>query len=204
MASTIGGAAFGQYDNPFRDADVTGERVDMGADFQGRAGDPVYALGPGVIVAAGDQWRGAAGAPVPGTWIAERLTEGPLAGRLIYTAEDIVPAVSVGQRVTARDVIGRFTGAGQLETGFAAPPGTTGLTAAAAAGQYTADGVQTAFGKEIRQVLDELGAPRPGAAGAPVGGRRGGQLSGCVPAAGVLVLGCAGGLLELGHVAGLW
>lgn len=202
MATTVAGSAFGGYLDPFRHARVSAERIDMGADFAGRAGDPIYALGPGVVVASGNQWAGAVGAPTPGTWIVYRMTEGPLKGRLIYTAEDVNRAVAVGQHVDANTIIGRFTGAGQLETGFAAPPGTTGLTAAAAAGQQASGGDPgarpTAFGEEISRILTDLGAPAPGSTGGTSsgGGTGAGGLAGCLPAAGIMIV--AGGGLTVG------
>ena len=203
MASTVAGAAFGDfYGDPFRSASVSAERIDMGADFQGRAGDPVYALGPGRVLAAGNQWAGAVGAPTPGTWIAYELSEGPLRGRIIYAAEDITPAVSPGQRVTADTVIGRFTGAGQLETGFAAPPGTTGLTAAAAAGQQASGsdpGARpTAFGIEISKILTELGAPSPGKTASSGGPGLGlpGASAGCA----VVIVAALGSMAALGEL----
>lgn len=188
----------------------------MGVDYAGRPGDPIYALGPGKIVAAGDAWAGAVGAPYPGTWIAERLTGGPLKGRVIYTAEDVTPAVRAGDRVTADTVIGRFTGAGLLETGFADPPGTSGITMAAATGQAASGGDpgahSTAWGKEMSDLLAQLGAPAGQLQGGGVVGSAGGLPSsggggaGCQAAALILLMpaaGLAGAAWELARMFGL-
>jgi hypothetical protein len=215
---TVGTAAYSGYLNPFRKAKVTGERVDMGADFQGRAGDPIFALGPGKIVAAGNQWAGAVGAPYPGSWVAEKIESGPLANRIIYTAEDFTEDVHAGEHVTAQSVIGHFTGAGLLETGFAAPPGTQGETMAAATGEAAPGGDpgawSTGYGKEIADILHALGAPAnplqpggvhgPGGGSDPGGGSQSLGAGGCAPAAAAVLLAIVvPGVLELAHVLGL-
>jgi hypothetical protein len=163
MGTTGGGAApYAGYANPFRSARVTPSRVDMGYDIVGHG--PIYALGPGVITEADNAWRGAHGAPYPGTYIVERITEGPLKGRSIFTAEDVVPSVRVGQRVDMNTVIGHFTGAGSLETGYSY--GTGGTTMAAHTGQSAlgeSEGdpgkYSTAYGVAFANVLEKLGAP---------------------------------------------
>jgi len=215
---TVGTAAYSGYLNPFRRAHVTGDRIDMGADFQGQAGGPIYALGSGTIVAAGNQWAGAVGAPYPGTWIAEKLESGPLAGRIIYTAEDVTPAVSAGDKVTTQSVIGHFTGSGLLETGFADPPGTQGETMAMATGEASPGSDpgawSTGYGKEMADILHALGAPAnslqaggvhgPGGGSDPGGGSQSLGAGGCAPAAAaVLFAVIVPGVLELAHALGL-
>lgn len=157
------------YRNPFRQVKgLTPARIDMGVDYQGAG--PVYAPGPGVITEVDTSWRGGTGAVGPGTFIAERLTAGPLAGKYVYFAENIRPRARVGQQVDASTVIGEMTGQGAgIETGFAAGP-TGGVTLAAATGQSSQSGDPgantTAFGRAWSDVLAFLGAP-PGKQGGP-------------------------------------
>ena len=167
------------YQNPFRSVrGLSAERVDMGVDYAGQAGSPVYALGPGVITESGFGWRGAVGAPYPGAFITERLTQGPLSGHYVYLAEDVIPQVRKGQRVGPSTVIGTITGAGQLETGIAYGPGQPSTTAAMAAGQSAAGGDPgarpTAYGAAYSRILQATGAPAgvlPAGAGQVVGGQ---------------------------------
>src|SRR5258708_10547615 len=101
------------YANPLRAVQgLTAERIDQGVDYSG-SGD-IYALGPGTIENVYNAgWPG-------GAFISERLSGGPYAGLYSYAAENISPAVAVGQPVDDATVIGRVTGG--IETGWAAPP----------------------------------------------------------------------------------
>jgi len=167
------------YENPFRAVrGLTAERVDMGVDYAGQSGSPVYALGPGVITESGFGWRGAVGAPYPGAFITERLTQGPLSGHYVYLAEDVIPQVRKGQKVGPGTVIGTVTGAGQMETGIAYGPGQPSTTAAMAAGQSSPGGDPgarpTAYGAAYSRILQATGAPAgvlPADAGTVVGGQ---------------------------------
>lgn len=174
-AAGLPGSAHSQhipYRNPLRDVrGLSASRVDMGVDYGGTG--PVYALGPGVITGVNQSWAGGVGDVGPGTYIAERLTGGPLAGRQIYVAENITPTVRPGQKVTASTQIGQMTG--PIETGFAAAgqPGTLGETAAAAAGQqdpgHDPGGRPSAFGAAYSKILHALGAPAGSVSGQPAG-----------------------------------
>lgn len=151
------------YRDPLRGvAHLVPERIDMGVDYAGSG--PLYAFGPGVITSAGHAWAGAVGAPVPGTWITERITSGPLAGSEIYTAEDIFNInVHPGEHVTADTRLGDIRGG--IETGFAAPgpAGTQGETLAAQLGQQAQGGDPGAWasaaGVAYSDVLRWAGAP---------------------------------------------
>lgn len=163
------------YRNPFRNVKgLTAERIDMGVDYQGAG--PVYAPGPGVITESDSAWKGGVGAVGPGTFIAMRLTDGPLKGRYVYFSENIESQVQAGQAVDTNTVIGRMTGQGAgIETGFAAGP-TGGTTLAQATGQIPSSGDPgadtTAFGQAWSEVLHFLGAPA---------GKPGGPKSGSLP-----------------------
>lgn len=149
------------YVDPFQWAKVIPERVDMGVDYLGRPGDPIVAIGPGVITESDLSWSGAAGVS-PGTFIAERITAGPAKGETFYYAEDIVSHVHVGQHVRAGERIANFVGGGQSEFGWAAPSG-GGLTMAAKYHQIPASGDPganpTAFGESASEFLHSTGAP---------------------------------------------
>jgi hypothetical protein len=150
------------YRNPLRGVHgLVPERVDMGVDYAGSG--PVYAIGPGVITEADHAWAGGVGAVGPGTFITERVTKGPLAGRYVYTAENIISEVHPGQHVDAGTVIGRMTGQGAgIETGFAAGP-RGGETLAAQLHQQSLSGDPganpTAAGQAYSRILHALGAP---------------------------------------------
>jgi hypothetical protein len=105
------------YRNPFRHAHVTPSRIDQGVDYSGRTGEPIYALGEGVVdevFSSGSGWPG-------GGWVSYRLTSGPAAGHRVFVAEDVAPQVAVGQKVTADTIVARFNQLGAIETGWAGP-----------------------------------------------------------------------------------
>src|SRR5262249_49349982 len=107
------------YRNPPRG--VTGlmaERIDMGVDFAGSG--PVYALGDAVVTNA----EGNSGGWPGGGWITSRLTDGPDAGKVVFVAEDVTPAVQAGQHVSSSTVVANmFSGGDGIETGWAMPNG---------------------------------------------------------------------------------
>ena len=129
------------YVNPIG-AGLVHERVDQGVDFTGSGS--LYALGSGTVVNVYNSgWPG-------GVFLGIRLD----AGQYVYYAEDITPAVGVGQRVTAGQYIGRANGGGSgIELGWAAPPG-DGESAAHAAGQYA---YPTSEGESFDALLASLG-----------------------------------------------
>jgi len=111
LASTPGDG----YRNPLRGISGMGlERIDEGVDFAGTG--PVYALGDAVVTSATATNYGWPG----GGWITYRLTRGPGAGLVVYVAEDIIPAVKTGQRVSSSTVLGTmYNGGDGIETGWA-------------------------------------------------------------------------------------
>lgn len=129
-------------------------RIDMGVDYTGVF--DLYALGPGVIkniYNAG--WPG-------GTFISLQLDE----GRCVYYAENIAPTVTIGQRVTAGQLVGRARGAyPYTEIGWAVP-NSTGQTMAAQTGQSSLGQSQgdpgkysTAYGVNFSNLVKSLGGP---------------------------------------------
>lgn len=134
---------------------LTPERVDMGVDFGGSG--PLYALGDGTITqvySSGSGWPG-------GGWIGLKLLD----GRIMYYAEDIIPAVHSGQTVKAGQVIGHATGGSSgIELGWASGQGTG--TEAAATGQNKLGlshgdpgAYSTAFGVDMANLIHSVGGP---------------------------------------------
>jgi len=140
----------GGYANPLRAITaLTPERIDQGVDYSGFG--PIYALGGGVVLSTVNSgWPG-------GTFISYRLTDGPASGLVVYAAEDIDPAVQVGEVVTTSTVLGQmYEGPSGIETGWADSSG-DGTTMAAVDGQFTGSN-STAFGYNFSQLLSSLGA----------------------------------------------
>jgi murein DD-endopeptidase MepM/ murein hydrolase activator NlpD len=150
-------AAATVYLNPLRA--VTGlipERIDMGADFGGSG--PVYALGNAVITNATANSSGWPG----GGWITYQLTDGPAKGLVVYLAEDVTPAVQVGQNVTSATVIAKmFNGGAGIETGWATSDSSTAESQMPEAGGISGQGpFPSAVGINFEDLLVALGVPR--------------------------------------------
>jgi len=141
----------GTYASPLRAIrGLTPERIDQGVDFAGFG--PIYAIGDGVVLATAiPGWPG-------GTFIAYQLTDGPANGLLVYAAEDILPAVQIGDVVNANTVLGlMYPGPDGIETGWA--DGTRiGNTMARTYRQFNGAN-STAFGYNFAEFLQTLGAP---------------------------------------------
>ena len=144
------------YLNPLRDIpNLVLERIDQGVDFAGSG--PVYALGDAVVTSAtGDSggWPG-------GGWITYLLSDGPDAGLMVYVAEDITPAVQVGEHVTSSTVVGTmFDGSDGIETGWAQPSGVSAESQLPVAGGIGAFGpFPTKVGLNFDELLQSLGVP---------------------------------------------
>jgi hypothetical protein len=146
----------GRYRNPLRGVSgLVRERIDMGVDFAGSG--PVYALGDAVITRATGANYGWPG----GGWITYRLTDGPAAGLMVYVAEDIIPAVTAGQRVSSSTVIGTmFDGGDGIETGWAQPTGVSAESQLPQAGAVGGDGpFPTRVGLNFEELLQSVGVP---------------------------------------------
>ena len=142
------------YRNPLRSVSgLVPERIDMGVDFGGSG--PIYALGHAVITnATGDSagWPG-------GGWITYRLTDGPAAGLQVFVAEDVRPAVQVGEEVTSSTVIANmFDGGAGIETGWAMPDGASAESQLPEAGGIGGSGpFPTKVGASFDALLQALG-----------------------------------------------
>ena len=136
--------------NPLRGiTNLRSERIDEGVDYGGSG--PVYAVGPGVVINVHN-----AGWAPRGTFICYRLTTGPRMNMVVYVAENVVPDVTVGQRVDTGTAVGQLINAyPDMETGWADPAG-NGNTLAHDKGQTV---YPTAEGQDFNQFLISLGAP---------------------------------------------
>ena len=144
------------YLNPFRDViGLATERVDMGVDFNGAG--PVFAIGAGVVTQA---TMGSGGWP-GGGWITYQLTDGPAVGEVVYLAEDVIPTVQVGQKVTPHTEIGHMTdGFDGIETGWAMLDSASAESELPEAGAITGLGpFPTAIGMNFEYLLRALGVP---------------------------------------------
>ncbi len=144
------------YRNPLRA--VSGlilERVDMGCDFGGAG--PVYAIGRAVITNATADNSGWPG----GGWITYQLTAGPARGLQVYVAEDVTPAVAVGEHVSSTTVIAHmYNGGDGIETGWAMLDGVSAESQSPAAGGISGGGpFPTEVGLDFDALLQALGVP---------------------------------------------
>jgi hypothetical protein len=144
------------YVDPFGRSLVAGGRIDEGVDPTIRG--PIRAVGDAVVETV-THFSGF------GTYVAYRLTSGPLAGRRIFISEGIRPHVKTGQRVAAGQVIA--TGTGAIETGWAGGPRGAFLPVAnrAQGGNYT-EGKVTAAGRDFLAFMKSVGV-NPGPGGKP-------------------------------------
>jgi hypothetical protein len=144
------------YRNPLRAIQgLVPERVDMGTDFGGSG--PIYAIGNAVVTnATGDSagWPG-------GGWITYRLTSGPASGLQVYVAEDVKPAVQVGQDVTSSTVVANmYVGSAGIETGWAMADGLSAESQLPEAGSVSGGGpFPTKIGLNFDSLLITLGVP---------------------------------------------
>jgi hypothetical protein len=131
------------------------QRIDQGVDFAGAG--PVYALGDAVITSAqGDSagWPG-------GGWITYRMTSGPASGLSVFLAEDVQPAVQVGDKVTSSTVIANMSDNGDgIEFGWAEASGVSTESQLPQAGGISGGGpFPTKVGVNFDDLLIALGAP---------------------------------------------
>jgi hypothetical protein len=127
-------------------------RTDMGVDFCMTPGEPVRALGDGVVVGISPDWfRGQ-----PYIWY--RLLDGPHAGQYVYVAEQVKRLVRIGTQLSAGQPIAYYKRAGTcIETGWSAANGAT--LAQATTGYY--EGQVTRAGVSFARFLISLGVRGP-------------------------------------------
>jgi hypothetical protein len=136
------------YRKPFSGEQPYVGRTDMGVDLCLSPGDPVRAVGDGVVAGIMRNWAGRE----PYLWY--ELTGGADAGRYVYVAEQITNLARVGQTLRAGDVVARYARKGTcIETGWSTA---SGATLAQATTGYT-DGEVTVAGVSFARFLISLG-----------------------------------------------
>ena len=148
LAGAAGARAATPYQNPFNGEQPYVGRTDMGVDICLSPGDPIRALGDGVVVGIIRNWDGRE----PYVWY--ELTSGPSAGHYVYVAEQITGLPQIGQTLHAGDVITHYAKKGTcIETGWSAADGETQAQATTG---YT-EGEVTVAGVSFARLLISLG-----------------------------------------------
>jgi hypothetical protein len=145
----------GTYTNPFSSS-ATASRVDQGVDY---TSSRFLAPGRSQILVSNATDPGWAG----GGYIAAKLLDGPLAGRVYYFAEGIATRVKVGDIIPAGHPLGDpmanpYNGTvGNIEAGWA-DPSSPGNPLAQGTGGYR-EGASTAAGISFNRFIQSLGGP---------------------------------------------
>ena len=148
LAAAASARAATPYQNPFTGEQPYVGRTDMGVDLCLSPGDPIRALGDGVVTGIMRNWAGRQ----PYVWY--ELLSGPSAGRYVYVAEQITALPHIGQSLHAGDILARYARKGTcIETGWSAADGET--QAQATTGY--AEGDVTAAGVSFARLLISLG-----------------------------------------------
>ena len=151
--------AAGGYVSPFSTTDYYVGRTDMGVDVCLQAGDPIRAIGDGVVVGVYQNWF----EKQPYIWY--ELTSGPDSGRYVYVAEQITHLAHAGDTVSAGQTIATYANKGScIETGWSAADGETlaAFTTGYAEGDVTQAGISFArllIGAGVQGSF-ELSAPK--------------------------------------------
>jgi hypothetical protein len=153
-------AAAGGYANPLANAShVIAERIDMGVDYADPDPEPIAAIGAGTVTYVG---------PQRGGWqpncINYTIAQPPAPSeRYVYVCEHITPTVQAGQTVQPGQQIATFIPGGGIETGFAAAPGSSVSTRAAALSQQAQTGDagdnRTYCGQAMSNLIQQAGGP---------------------------------------------
>ena len=137
------------YVNPLAHASVTPERIDAGVDYAGTGS--LTALGAGRVT-----FVGTSGTGWPGAFVEYQLTNGPDAGRYVYYAEGVRPAVSVGQVVQAGQTVAYLIPgwSSGIEIGWGSGVGSQPL-----AQKLGENSFPTAEGESFSALIASLGGP---------------------------------------------
>ncbi len=141
VAAPAGAQVLGGYQSPFSGDTYYVGRTDMGVDVCLSRGEPIRAIGDGVVTGVIHNWY--AGQP----FIWYQLTSGPMAGRYVYLAEQIAHLAHVGRELHAGQVVARYAHKGScIETGWSTADGSTLAQASTGytEGQVTRAGVSFA------------------------------------------------------------
>ena len=145
-------AVYTGYVNPLGgDRYITG-RTDMGVDMCLAAGEPIRAVGDGIVVGVSPNWF----EHEPYIWY--QLLDGPYAGRYVYVAEQITRLTHVGTPLSAGQPVAYYKKSGTcIETGWSAADGAT--LAQATTGYH--EGQVTDPGVSFARFLISLGVQGP-------------------------------------------
>ncbi len=137
------------YVNPLAHASVTPERIDAGVDYSGTG--TLTAIGEGRVT-----YVGTSGTGWPGAFVEYQLLNGPDAGRYVYYAEGVRPAVSVGQAVQAGQAVSYLIPgwSSGIEIGWGSGVGTQPL-----AQKLGENSFPTAAGESFSALIASLGGP---------------------------------------------
>jgi murein DD-endopeptidase MepM/ murein hydrolase activator NlpD len=145
-------AGYTGYVNPLGGDRYSTGRTDMGVDFCLTRGEPIRALGDGIVVGISPDWF----EHQPYIWY--QLVDGPYAGRYVYAAEQIRRLAHVGAQLTAGQPLAYYKRSGTcIEMGWSAADGAT--TAQATTGYR--EGQVTLAGVSFAQFLTSLGVGGP-------------------------------------------
>lgn len=137
----VSAAGYTGYVDPLGgDRYLTG-RTDMGVDFCLARGEPIRAVGDGIVVGISPDWY----KHQPYLWY--QLVDGPYSGRYVYVAEQITRLSRIGTQLTTGQPVAYYNKSGTcIETGWSAADGATQAQATTgyAEGQVTASGVSFA------------------------------------------------------------
>ena len=137
------------YESPFAGTGAYIGRTDMGVDACLTPGDPVRAVGAGVVIGVIKDWY--AGQPL----VYFELLDGRDAGRVQYVAEQITDIAPPGTILQRGQPIARYASKGTaIEYGWST---INGITLAKATTGYE-EGQVTPAGRSIRRWLNALGA----------------------------------------------
>jgi hypothetical protein len=140
------------YVNPLGGDQYSTARTDMGVDFCLTPGEPIRAMGDGVVLGISPDWW----KHQPYIWY--QLLDGPDAGRYVYVAEQITRLAHVGADVSAGKPLAYYERTGTcIETGWSAA---NGRTLAQATTGYT-EGQVTVAGVSFAHFLVALGVRGP-------------------------------------------
>jgi hypothetical protein len=139
------------YVSPFAgDRSIIPERIDQGVDYALSPGEPIRAIGAGVVVGVIQNWF--EGQPL--IWY--QLKSGAYAGKYVYVAEQIDHLAQPNQRLLPGQPVADYAPSGTgIETGWALADGET---LAQANGGYS-EGQTTAAGASFWRLLQGLHAP---------------------------------------------
>jgi murein DD-endopeptidase MepM/ murein hydrolase activator NlpD len=119
------------YVNPLGGDLYRTARTDMGVDFCLAPGEPIRAIGDGVVIGISPNWF----RHQPYIWY--QLLDGPYAGRYVYVAEQIRKLARIGTQLTAGQPLAYYKKSGTcIEMGWSAADGAT--LAQATTGYYEA------------------------------------------------------------------